>query len=166
LLLEEGVESTDAFVALSGFDEENILLSLFAKDKGKGKLITKINRTDYDSVINRLDLDTVICPKNITADGIVRYVRAIQNTMGSNVEAMYDIGQGKAEVSEFIVKEGSPVCETPLSELKFKKNILIAAIARGNEVIIPGGQDVIKTGDSVVIVSKDMALLDIADVLR
>ncbi|MBQ2702209.1 MAG: Trk system potassium transporter TrkA, partial [Clostridia bacterium] len=140
--------------------------SLFFKEAGRGKLITKINRTDYDSVINRLDLDTVICPKNITADSIVRYVRAKQNTMGSNIEAMYNIGQGKAEVSEFIVRENSPVIETPLSKLKFKKNILIASLSRGNEVIIPRGQDVIKAGDSVVVVSKDMPLLDVADVLR
>ena len=166
LLLEEGVEKAGAFVALSCFDEENILLSLFFKEAGRGKLITKINRTDYDSVINRLDLDTVICPKNITADSIVRYVRAKQNTMGSNIEAMYNIGQGKAEVSEFIVRENSPVTETPLSKLKFKKNVLIASLSRGNEVIIPRGQDVIKAGDSVVVVSKNMPLLDVADVLR
>lgn len=166
LLLEEGVQKTGAFVALTGYDEENILLSLFAKEESQGKLITKINRTDYDGVIKRLELDTVICPKNITADSIVRYVRAKQNTMGSNIEAMYNIGQGKAEVSEFIVKENSPICDVPLSQLKFKKNILIASLSRGDEVIIPRGQDVIKAGDRVVVVSKDMALLDIADVLR
>ena len=129
-------------------------------------MITKINRTDYDSVIKKLDLDTVICPKNITADSIVRYVRAKQNTMGSNIEAMYNIGQGKAEVSEFIVKENSPIADIPLCQLKLKKNILIASLSRGNEVIVPRGQDVIKAGDSVIIVSKDMPLLDVADILR
>ena len=166
LLKEEGVEKAGAFVTLTDFDEENILLSLYAKEEGEGKLITKINRTDYDSVINRLDLDTVICPKNITADSIVRYVRSIQNTMGSNIEAMYDVGQGQGEISEFIVKENSSITDTPLCQLSFKKNILIAAISRGEEVILPRGQDVIKAGDSVIVLSKDMALWDIADVLR
>ena len=166
ILLEEGIRKAGAFVALSDFDEENVLLSLFAKELGKGKLITKINRTDYDSVINKLDFDTVICPINITSDIILRYVRATKNAMGSNVETLYNIIPDKVEAAEFIVKENSPIANVPLMELKFKKDVLIASITRGDEVIMPRGQDVIQAGDAVVIVSKHLGLQDVTDVLK
>ncbi len=166
LLMEEGVSTAGAFVALANFDEENILLSVFAKSVGCNKLITKINRIDYDHVLNQLDLDTIICPKNITSDIIVRYVRAMQNTMGSNVETMYNIIQDKVEASEFIVKEKSAIVGIPLSQLKFKSDVLVASITRDGQVIIPRGQDCIQTGDAVVIVSKRLGLQDITDVLR
>ena len=166
LLLEEGIEQADAFVALSDQDEENILLSLFAKEVGRGKLVTRINRTDYDNVISRLDLDTTICPKNITADIIVRYARAKQNTGGSNVETMYNVIQDKVEASEFIVKENSPIAGVPLKDLKFKENVLVASIFRKGKVIIPHGNAVIEAGDAVVIVTKQLGLQDVRDVLR
>ena len=166
VLLEEGIEDTNAFVALTGLDEENILLSLYAKSVGDAKLITKISRVDYDDVIRHLDLDSTVYPKSITADIIVRYARAMKNTMGSNVETMYNVIKGKIEASEFVVKENSPITGTPLSQLKFKDNVLIAAILRGADVIIPRGYDVIQPGDAVVIVSGIMALHDICDVLK
>ena len=166
LLLEEGIEKTNAFVALSSVDEENILLSLFAKEYGNGKLITKINRTDYDSVINRLDLETVICPINLASDNILRFVRSKKNARGSNVETLYNLIQDKVEASEFLVKYNSPIEGKPLSELKFKKDVLIASITRGKEVIIPRGHDEIKAGDAVVIISKHLGLQDITDVLK
>lgn len=166
LLLEEGIKRADAFVSLCSLDEENILLSVFAKGVGCNKLITKIARTDYDNVINQLDLDTTICPKNITSDTIVQFVRAMKNTMGSNVETLYNIIQDKGEASEFIVKENSPIAGVPLAQLKFKKDVLIASITRGDKVIVPRGNDVIEAGDSVVIVSKQIGLNDVTDVLR
>ena len=166
ILLEEGVESVGAFVALTGLDEENILLSLYAKSVGNAKLVTKINRVDYDGVVKHLDLDSTVYPKSITADLIVRYARAMQNTMGSNVETLYNVIKGKIEASEFIVRENSPITGTPLSQLQFKENVLVAAIIRDNAVIIPRGYDVILPGDAVVIVSGVMALHDICDVLK
>ena len=166
ILLEEGVENTGAFVALTDFDEENILISLFAKNVGKGKLVTKIDRFDFDDVIKRLELDSIIYPKNITSDLIVRYIRAMKNTIGSNVETLYNVIKGKVEASEFIVKKDSPVTSAPLCQLKFKKNVIVAAILRNKKVIIPRGSDTIAEGDRVVIVSEAMALHDISDVLR
>lgn len=166
ILLEEGIERVGAFVALTGLDEENILLSLYAKSVGEAKLITKINRVDYDDVIKHLDLDSTVYPKSITADIIVRYARAMKNTMGSNVETMYNVIKGKVEASEFIVGESSPITDIPLSQLKFKENVLVAAILRDGEVMIPRGYDIIQTGDAVVIVSGVMALRDISDILR
>ena len=165
LLLEEAIEDADAFVALSSVDEENILLSLFAKEVCGGKIVTRINRTDYDTVISRLDLDTIICPKNITSDIILRHVRATKNAKGSSVETMYNIIQDEVEASEFIVKEGAPIIGIPLSHLKFKENVLVASIYRKGKVIIPRGNDTIEAGDAVVIVTKLLGLQELSDVL-
>ncbi len=166
ILTEEGLETAGAFVALTNLDEENILLSLFAKRVSRGKLVTKINRTDFSDLVNHLDLDSIIYPKNIASDVIVRYIRAMKNTIGSNVETLYNVIQGKVEASEFIVKEGSAITGKPLAQLEFRKNVLIAAILRDDKVIIPRGHDTIEQGDRVVIVSELMALHDITDVLR
>lgn len=166
LLQEEGIKKADAFVALSDFDEENILLSLFAQEFCQGKLVTKISHADYDSVISRLELETVICPVNITSDSILRFVRATRNAKGSNMETLYNLIPGQVEAAEFIIKDGSPIAGKPLSELKFKKGVLIASISRGGEIITPRGQDMIIPGDAVVIVSKHLGLEDITDILR
>ena len=166
LLLEEGVKSAGAFVALSKHDEENILLSLFVQEVCQGKLITKINRIDYDNVLNRLELDTTICPTYITSDVILRYVRSARKTHGSNIETLYNIIPGEVEATEFIIKERSLIAEKPLSMLRFKENVLVAAIYRDKKVIIPRGNDVIQAGDAVVIVSKRTGLHDITEVLR
>jgi aspartate/methionine/tyrosine aminotransferase len=109
---------------------------LFAKRVGRGKLVTKINRTDFSDLVNHLDLDSIIYPKNIASDVIVRYIRAMKNTIGSNVETLYNVIPGKVEASEFIVKEGSPIVGKPLSQLEFKKNVLIAAILRDKNILV------------------------------
>ena len=165
-LREEGVAKSSAFVALTGFDEENILLSLFAKRSGSRKVITRINRIEYDDIINHLDLDSIVYPKNITADMIISYVRAVNNTRGSNIETLYKIVKGKAEAAEFTIGEGSPIIGRPLSELSFQQNVLIAAIQRGGAHIAPRGQSVIEAGDSVIVVTKGIVLNDISDILR
>lgn len=165
VLYEEGIENTGGFVALTNLDEENILLSLFAKSVSKCKLITKVNRIDFDDVIRHLEIGTVIYPKNITAESIVRYVRAMKNTIGSNVETLYTIIKGKADAAEFIIKENSPVIGKKLMEMKLKPNVLVASILRDRKVIIPRGGDTIEVGDSVIIVS-NFALHDIADILE
>ncbi len=165
-LLEEGLDRAGAFVALTNLDEENILISLYAKSIGAGKIVTKINRFDFDDVIKHLDLDSTIYPKNITSDQIVRYIRAMRNTIGSNVETLYNIIKGKIEASEFIVKQASEITNVPLYQLKFKENVIVAAILRDKEVIIPRGNDMIMINDRVVIVSEAMNLHDITNVLR
>ncbi len=165
LLYEEGIQDAGAFVALTGLDEENILLSLFAKSAGHGKVVTKINRIDFHDVIRHLDLDSTIYPKNITADIIVRYVRAMKNSEGSNMETLYNIIKGQVEAAEFTVTAGSPVLDVPLMKLALKKDVLIAAIIRRDKVIIPRGSDCITKGDHVVVVSRVMAMNDILDIL-
>lgn len=166
LLLEEGLESTASFLSLTNLDEENILLSLFAKSKSKGKLVTKINRIDFDDVIKTLDLDTVIYPKNITAQHIVRYVRAMKNTIGSNVQSLLTLIKGKVEAAEFAIKENSPIINIPLMDLQFNACVLIAAISRKGKIIVPRGSDTILPGDSVIIVSDHLGLTDIKDILK
>lgn len=172
LLDKEHIEENDAFVALTNFDEENILLSLYAQKMGVSKVITKINRVDFGDVITDLRLDTIINPRNITSDYIVRYVRSMKhkNRSGSKMEAYYSIIEGKAEAAEFRVNENSALVGKSLQEIgpKLKHGILVAAIIRGRETIIPHGNDVIAVSDSVVIVSKSeqTVLLDIDDILR
>jgi trk system potassium uptake protein TrkA len=166
LLKEEGFESAGALISLTDMDEENIMLSLYAKNATDAKLITKVNRVDYADLVRHLELDSVIYPKNIASDVIIRYVRAMRNTLGSNVENLYNFIKGKVEACEFIVKEPSPLLGVPLSKLKFKKKLLIAAILRDREVIIPRGSDSIQLGDTVVVVSESIPLTDITDILK
>ena len=136
------------------------------KEKTRGKIVTKVTRIDYDSVIDRLNLDTVIYPKTIVSDMILRYVRSAENTKGSNMETLYNVIKGEVEASEFIIRQPSAVVGVPISRLKFKKNVLVAAILRDGEVIIPRGYDTIEIGDAVVIVSKVTGLQDVTDILE
>lgn len=165
LLAEEGLERMDSFAALTGMDEENIFLSLYAKTQSDIKTITKINRISFDEVISGLDLDTVIYPKDITAEYIIRYARALRNSIGSNVEALHRIAGGKVEALEFIIRENAPVVDIPLMELNLKNDILIACIQRGGRIIIPRGGDAMQVGDTVVVVTTRSGLTDIRDIL-
>lgn len=167
VLIEEGIRYTESLVSLINFDEENILLSLFAKSQAEHcKIITKINRAAYSEIISKLDLDTIIYPKNTTADYIVKFVRAKKNSLGSNIETMHRILDGKAEALEFHITEASPAVGQTLEELKIKKNVIIACINRGGQIIIPRGHDEIKPGDTVIVVTTIEGLDDISDILE
>lgn len=166
LLLEEGLEHCEGFVALTGYDEENLFLSMFAGTKSKGKLITKINRLSYDEVIARLDLGSIVCPKQLTAQYILQYVRSKQNSIGSNVENIHRILENKAEALEFHIQENCPLTDTPLEKLGLRSNLIVAAIIRGQQIIIPRGQDSFQVGDHIIIVSNGNSIMDITDILR
>ena len=166
LLMEEGLEKTEAFVTLTNLDEENIFLSLFAKTVSKAKLIAKVNRLPYTDIIDDLDLGSVIYPKYITADFILRYVRAMRNTIGSNVETLYHILDNQAEALEFAIHDYSPVVGVPLSEFRLKNNLLVCCLARNGKIRIPRGQDMIQIGDNVIIVTTHKGLRDICDILE
>ncbi len=165
LLMEEGIETTGAFVALTNMDEENIMLSLHVKTCSNAKRVTKINRITFDSVISSLDLDSVVQPKNVTADRILRFVRAMKNSIGSNVQSLCHIIEGKAEALEFIIRTESGATNIPLEKLKLRKNTLVAAIRRKGKMIIPRGQDTMQVGDTVIVVTTQKGLDDIADIL-
>ncbi|MCI7813149.1 MAG: Trk system potassium transporter TrkA [Robinsoniella sp.] len=166
LLIEEGLERTEAFVTLTNMDEENILLSLFAKDQTSAKLITKVNRISFDHLIDRLDLGSVIYPKYLTADYILQYVRAMQNSIGSNVETLYHILDKRAEALEFSIHENSSVVGIPLMDIELKDNLLIGCINRHGKIRIPRGHDMIQVGDTVIVVTTQKGLNDIEDILK
>lgn len=128
LLMEEGLSTVESFVTLTNMDEENIFLSLSAKNMTQAKLIAKVNRLPYKDVIDELDIGSVIYPKYITSDSILRYVRAMQNTIGSNVETLYHVLDNQAEALEFIIRDNSPVVGIPLSKLNLKTIFLFAAL--------------------------------------
>lgn len=166
LLQEEGLEKTEAFVTLTNMDEENILLSLYAKDQTSAKLITKVNKISFDHLIDKLDIGSVIYPKYLTADYIVQYVRAMQNSIGSNVETLYHILDKRAEALEFAINENSAVVGIPLVDIELKDNLLIGCIHRHGEIMIPRGQDMIQVGDTVIVVTTQKCLHDIEDILK
>ena len=145
--------------------EENIFLSLSAKNMTQAKLIAKVNRLPYKDVIDELDIGSVIYPKYITSDSILRYVRAMQNTIGSNVETLYHVLDNQAEALEFIIRDNSPVVGIPLSKLNLKNNLLVCCLTREGTVRIPRGQDSIQIGDNVIIVTTHKGLRDIRDIL-
>lgn len=166
LLLQEGLEQIEGFAALTGLDEENILLSLYAKKASHAKVITKINRIVFNDVLNDLTLDSITYPRLLTADSIIKYARSMNESLNSNVENLYKLEDGKAEALEFYIKEDSAVTGIPLEKLPIRKNILICSINRGGKIIIPGGQDELRTGDSVVVVLTNARLHDIKDILE
>ena len=165
LLLEEGIRQTEAFASLTGFDEENILLSLYAASQSGAKLITKVNKIAFENVINSLNLGSVIYPKMLTADIILQYVRAMQNSMGSNIETLYKIVADKAEALEFRVRGDSPVLGIPLEKLRTRNNLLVACINRNGRIIMPRGKDTLEAGDTVIIVTTHTGLNDLKDIL-
>ena len=156
LLAEEGIAKMDAVASLTGIDEENVLMSLYARSVSSAKIVTKINRTTFSHIIKGMDLGSVFHPRYIAADHIVRYVRAMQNSLGSNVETLYKIVGNKAEALEFRATEKSAVCGRPLMELPTRPNLLIGA---------PGGRDTIEPGDTVVVVTAATGLDDLDDIL-
>lgn len=166
LLTEEGLGHAESVVTLTNVDEENVILSLYAKENSKAKLVTKINQIDFRGMLSRLDIGSTVYPKYITADYILQYVRALQNSIGSNVERLYHILGNKAEALEFIVRENSAVTDKPLMELQLKRNLLIGCINRSGEIRIPRGQDSIQVGDTVIVVTSQTGLNDIRDILK
>lgn len=166
LLLEEGLTTTEAFVAMTNFDEENIMLTLFAKSLTKAKLITKVHRVSYDEIIDELQIGSVIYPKYITAESIIRYVRAMHNSMGSNIETLYRMNDNRVEALEFLIKEDCPIIGIPLQEISLKPNILICSINHKGSITMAQGRSVIQAGDTVVLVTTTTGFHDIRDILK
>lgn len=166
LLLEEGLTTMDAFVSLTGMDEENILISIFAATQNVPKVISKVNKDELASMAEKLGLDTIVSPKKIVSDVIIRYARALRNSLGSSVETLYKVMDGHAEALEFIVKDDARIVNIPLKNLRLKKNILIGGITRDRKRIVPGGNDVILPGDHVIIIAANQRLQELADILE
>lgn len=168
LLMDEGLADADSFVALSSLDEENIIMSLFAKTNSKAKIVTKINRETYTDIARKLGIETIISPKQLANGMILSYVRSLENaSKESRIESLYNIIGNRVEAIEFNVTEKIPdLTSIPLKDLKIKKNILICALIRKRQAIIPNGQDKIEAGDSVIIVTKEHRFSELRDILE
>lgn len=166
LLLEEGIQSADAVVALTGMDEENIILSLFAKMQGVGKIVAKINEDTRAQMVEGLGIDSTVSAKGATADVILAYVKARMNSYSSaNIETMYRLVNGKIVAQEYIIKKECDFTNIPLKDLPTKPNNLIACIGRNRKVIIPNGEDHLEVGDSVIVIAKEHTVNDFRDIL-
>lgn len=166
ILMEEGIQSLDAFVALTGMDEENILISIFAASQSVPKVIAKVNREELGAMAGKLGLECVVSPQKTISDILVRYARALQNSLGSNVETLYHLMDDKAEALEFNVKSDFAQVNVPLKELSLKPNTLIAGIIRNRKTIIPTGEDHIEPEDRVVVLTAGLKLQDLSDILK
>lgn len=165
LLIEEGIREADVLVSLVGNDELNMLTALYAYKQGVKKIIAKVNEEDMTDMVDAMGIDSVVSPKSVTADRILSYVRARQNSFCSaNVETMYHLVNGQIEALEFFIGTDAKYIHIPLKDLPIKSNHLVAAIVRGRDVIIPNGNDVIKAGDSVVIVTKNKKIQRMEDI--
>ena len=165
LLKEEGVETVDAFVPLTGIDEENILLTLHAKHVSEAKVVTKINRFAFQDVIDTLDLGSVVYPRIITSEAIIAYARAKRASMDSNIETLYHMYNDTVEAIEFRIGRPSAVTGTPLKDLKLRGHLMVSFISRDGQIIFPTGDDTIEVGDTVMIVTTHTGFSDIVDIL-
>ena len=165
LLLEEGLKDIDAFISLTGIDEENILISLYASMQNVSKVVAKVNRNELISMADNLGLDSIISQKDITTNILVGYARALENSFGSNVETLYKVMDGKVEALEFNIRPDSKLIGIPLKDLSLKKDTLIAGIMRGRKTIIPNGDDIICPNDKVIVFAANQRLRDLSDIL-
>lgn len=167
LLKEEGISNCKSFIPLTGMDEENIFLTLYANKVSNAKVITKINRNAFMNIIGDLNLGSILYPKYITSETIVAYVRAKKNSINnSNIETLYHMFNSQVEAIEFSIDEPSIVTNTAIMNLNIKDNILISFINRNGSIIIPSGQDSIQVGDTVMIVTTHTGFNDIQDIIR
>lgn len=167
VLMEEGLTSTQAIVSLTNLDEENLMLSMFSSIYNpNAKLVTKVSRVPFDEVLQRLKLGSLICPKELTARHILQYVRAMENTSGSNVETLYRILEGKVEALEFRIRTSNPILNIPIQNLNLRPDLLICTIIRNGRAFNPRGSDKLMLHDNVILVTTHSGLRDIMDILK
>ncbi len=164
VLLEEGLTSMDAFVALTGMDEENILISIFAASQQVPQVISKINRPSLAAMAGKLGMDCIVSPRKIISDRICRYARALASSDGGEMETLYTIMDDRAEALEFVANRSLPEIGIPLKELSLKPNILIAGIIRGRKTVMPTGDDCIEAGDHLIVLAKEQRVTSLKDI--
>ena len=164
LLEEERMAASDAFIALTDRDEDNLIISLYAHQAGVSKVVAKSNRQNYTSIAHSAGVESIVSPKLTTAGQILRMIRGLQNSKGSAMTALYRIAEGRAEAMEFVVAPATQHLGVPLKDLRLKKGVLIAVIVRGGKVIIPEGSTTLESGDNVIVVARDSGILDLNDI--
>ena len=166
LLREEGVFAADAFVSLTDRDEENLLMALSAQRAGVCKVLAKMTRPNYMDLVRDTRISSIISPKDLVANQITRYVRALANSEGSFVESLYKMMGGQVEALEFTAgPECRQLLDRPMKDLPLKQGVLVGAIARDKEIVIPDGNTCIHEGDHVVVVTKTTGTDDLMDIL-
>lgn len=164
LLDEQGLEYQDALISLTGIDEENIIVSMYAESKGISKVITKVNRHSY-SILNDIGLETVVSPQIVAGNLVTRYVRALHNSAGnSQIQTLYKLVGGKVEAAEFIVPENAGYENVPFKDINFLPNLIIGCIIRNGKIIFPDGNEVMKANDSVIVVTAGRIIEDLHDI--
>ena len=166
MLLEDGLSSADAFVALTGEDGDNIITSMYARDCGVSKIVAKVNREHFSEILENSGLDSIVAPKEVVSQQLARYVRAMDASEGSSMETLYLLADGKVEALEFKIKEDSACINVPLKDLKLKPNVLITALIRGDKSIIPDGSTSILPGDHAIVVAKTGRLHEIDEIME
>ena len=167
VLIEEGIRNTDAFVALTGSDQDNIITSMFAQREGVGKVVVKVNEDAFRIMAGLQKLDSFVLPKNAAAEIVVSYVRAMQHSINTvGIESLHDIAYGKAEVLEFSINGDAPNLGVPIKDLDIRRDTLIAAIIRDNQCIIPGGADTMEKHDTVIAVTTKFGMKGFADIFE
>ena len=164
--MEEGLNSTDAFLTLTGKDELNILMSFYARSKNVPKLVTKVNINEYASLAEQLGLNCIMTPRKIVADAIVKYARALESSLGSQIETLYSLMNGKAEAAEFKILPDFKHTGVPLKMLKIKKDYIVAGIIRKRKAVIPGGDDMILADDHVIVIAAGKTLHSLSDIFE
>lgn len=165
LLHEEGIQTADAFISATGIDEENVMLSLYAETVSKAKRMIKLTRCSFGDVLDNLSVGSIIRPNNISAEYILRFVRSMQNSIDTEVQALYRMVDERVEASEFLVGAKCKIINKPLTTLNFKKNLLLCCISRNGKIITPSGKDVILPNDIVIVVTTNKGLTNIDDIL-
>ncbi|MBD5119308.1 MAG: Trk system potassium transporter TrkA [Clostridiales bacterium] len=164
LLTEERMAASDAFIALTDRDEDNLIISLYAHQAGVSKVVAKSSRQNYTAIARSAGVESVVSPKQATAGLILRFIRGLQNSKGTVMNALYRIAGGKAEAMEFLASSATRNLKVPLKELKLRPGVLIAVIVRGKKVIIPEGSTCLEEGDDVIVIARDSGILDLNDI--
>lgn len=166
VLLEEGIGSVDAFVSLTGDDGDNMITSMYARSCKVGKIVTKVNREHYSELLESSGLECIVSPKELVAQLLARYVRAMSNSVGGSMESLYRLADGKVEALEFHVNEGALCTGKPLKELRLKKGVLISTVIRGERSIVPDGSTIILPGDHAVVITAAGRLQNIDEIVE
>ncbi|GCF92254.1 potassium transporter peripheral membrane protein [Enterococcus florum] len=167
VLIEEGIEKIDALVSLTGLDEENIVISLYGKQMNAKKTVAKVTRMNFTSVLDQIDIDSVISPKSIIASQILRYVRAKDNKDDdTSVKTLHKIINDEVEGLEFIVTKHTSFIDQKIASLNLREGLLIAAISRERGFVIPNGETRIRLNDHIVIITKDKKISNLNEIVR
>ena len=166
VLAEEGIARADAFAALTGDDGDNIITSMYARRCRVPKIVTKVNREHYSELLESAGLESIVAPKELVAQQLTRYVRALDGSRGSEMETLHRLADGKAEALEFRVSENSKLVGIPFKDLKLKDHILVGAVIRKGRSLVPNGSTVLQPGDHAVIVTSAGRLTGLDQILE